>query len=254
MNGGLMRNETIKKVPSDFQLETTSIWSFPERGSWATHDPFWRGNCSPYVVRNIILRYSVLGDLLLDNFAGGGTTLVEAKLLKRNCIGLDVNEEAISRCRRKIDFDVAGESSAVEIRKGDARNLVGICDDSIDLIFTHPPYANIIKYDERNPNDISNLEAEPFLLQMRKVSNESFRVLKKGKFCTVLIGDIRRHGFVFPLGFRLLEEYLNTGFLLKEVIIKQQHNCKATSYWLEKSIKQNFLLLAHEYLFVLKKP
>lgn len=249
-----MRNEIMKNEPSDFQLETTSIWSFPERGSWATHDPFWRGNCSPYVVRNIILRYSAPGDLLLDPFSGGGTTLVEAKLLKRHCIGLDVNEEAISRCRLKIAFTVDGESSKVEIRKGDARNLSGICDDSIDLIFSHPPYANIIRYNEGNPKDLSNLAAEPFLRQMRKVSDESFRVLKKGKFCAVLIGDIRRQGFVFPLGFKLLEEYLNTGFLLKEVIIKQQHNCKATSYWLEKSIKQNFLLLAHEYLFVLKKP
>lgn len=28
------------------------------------------------------------GDLILDQFAGGGTTLVEAKLLNRNIIGL----------------------------------------------------------------------------------------------------------------------------------------------------------------------
>lgn len=32
-----------------------------------------------------------------------------------------------------------------------------------------------------------------------------------------------------------------------------QHNCKATGYWKTNSIKLNFLLLAHEYLFVLKK-
>ena len=42
------------------------------------------------------------------------------------------------------------------------------------------------------------------------------------------------------------------GFQLKE-IIKDLHNCKATGYWKTNSIKYNFLLLAHEYLFVFKK-
>ena len=42
-------------------------------------------------------------------------------------------------------------------------------------------------------------------------------------------------------------------FKTKEIIIKEQHNCKATGYWKTNSIKFNFLLLAHEYLFVFKK-
>ena len=40
---------------------------------------------------------------------------------------------------------------------------------------------------------------------------------------------------------------------LKEIIIKEQHNCKATGYWKTNSIKYNFLLIAHEYLFIFKK-
>lgn len=47
--------------------------------------------------------------------------------------------------------------------------------------------------------------------------------------------------------------FLNAGFKLKEIIIKEQHNCKATGYWKTSSIKYNFLLLAHEYLFVFVK-
>ena len=43
------------------------------------------------------------------------------------------------------------------------------------------------------------------------------------------------------------------GFKLKELIIKEQHNCKATGYWKTNSVKYNFLLIAHEYLFVFKK-
>ena len=43
------------------------------------------------------------------------------------------------------------------------------------------------------------------------------------------------------------------GFKLKEIIMKEQHNCRATGYWKTNSIKYNFLLLAHEYLFVFYK-
>lgn len=52
-----------------------------------------------YIPRNIILRYSQEGDLILDQFAGGGTTLVEAKLINRNIIGIDINDTALNRCR-----------------------------------------------------------------------------------------------------------------------------------------------------------
>lgn len=42
--------------------------------------------------------------------------------------------------------------------------------------------------------------------------------------------------------------------LIYNRIVKEQHNCKTTDYWYEKSIKHNFLLIAHEYLFVFRKP
>ena len=97
-----MAEKKIKKwEPEDFALEMTTHWSFPKRGDWATHDAKWRGNWSPYIPRNILLRYSNPGDLVLDQFAGGGTTLVEAKLLNRNSIGVDVNDLALARCREK---------------------------------------------------------------------------------------------------------------------------------------------------------
>ena len=37
----------------------------------------------------------------------------------------------------------------------------------------------------------------------------------------------------------------------KEIIIKEQHNCRYTDYWEKQN--NNFLLLAHEYIFVFQK-
>lgn len=142
----------VKKIrkwePDDFELAMTTHWSFPRRGDWATHDAKWRGNWSPYIPRNILLRYSEEGDWVLDQFAGGGTTLVEAKLLNRNIIGVDVNDLALARCQEKINFQHEGANGMVRIHKGDARQLDFLEDGSIDLICTHPPYADIIPYSD----------------------------------------------------------------------------------------------------------
>ena len=249
-----MKTKKIKKwAPDDFELEMTTHWSFPKRGNWATHDAKWRGNWSPYIPRNVLLRYSKEGDWVLDQFAGGGTTLVEAKLLNRNIIGVDVNDVALERCKEKVDFEHEGANGEVCIRKGDARNLKFIEDERIDLICTHPPYANIIQYSEALSNDLSRLKVNQFLREMKAVAAESYRVLKKDKFCAVLMGDTRQKGHMVPLSFEVMRIFEDAGFRLKELIIKEQHNCKATGYWKTNSVKYNFLLIAHEYLFVFRK-
>ena len=248
-----MAKKITKWEPENFEMEMTTHWSFPKRGDWATHDAKWRGNWSPYIPRNIILRYSQENDLILDQFAGGGTTLVEAKLLNRNIIGVDVNDAALARCKDKTDFEHKGANGKVYIKKGDARNLDFIPDGSIDLICTHPPYADIIKYSEDINEDLSLLKINDFLKEMKKVANESYRVLKKDKFCAVLMGDTRQKGHMIPMSFEVMQVFQDAGFKLKELIIKEQHNCKATGYWKTNSRKYNFLLIAHEYMFVFRK-
>jgi DNA modification methylase len=238
--------------PENFNLEPSTVWKFPDHGSWATHDSSYRGNWSPYVPRNLILRYSREGDIVLDQFCGGGTTLVECKLLNRNCIGVDINKRALSISAQKCKFE-RPNCGKVYLREADARYLDFIPDEKIDLICTHPPYASIIKYSDGIEGDLSLLPINTFLESMKRVAEESFRVLKKDKYCAVLMGDLRTHGYVVPLGYRMMEIFQTVGFRLKELIIKEQYNCKYTALWVERSRKYNFLLLAHEHLLVFKK-
>jgi len=55
------------------------------------------------------------------------------------------------------------------------------------------------------------------------------------------------------MSFEVMKIFESAGFKTKEIIIKEQHNCKATGYWKTNSVKYNFLLIAHEYLFIFKK-
>ncbi len=70
----------------------------------------------------------------------------------------------------------------------------------------------------------------------------------------LLVGDTRRSRYILPIGFQTIRVFLNAGFLLKELVIKRQHNCKTTGFWYTRSLEYNFLLLAHEYLPVFEKP
>ena len=241
----------IPMQPENFELETNTVWTFPDRGKWATHDAKYRGNWSPYIPRNVILRYSQEGDTVLDPFVGGGTTAVEAKLTNRNFIGFDINPAAVERSRQKCEFSF-DTTASTRIELGDARSMP-LDDATVDLICAHPPYADIIHYSDDIEGDLSLLPMKDFLFEMGKVAQEFHRVLKKDKFCAILMGDMRKKGMVQPLAFETMRVFDLAGFKTKEIIIKEQHNCKATGYWKTNSIKFNFLLLAHEYLFVFKK-
>ncbi len=245
--------------PKNFKEETTTVWSYKQRGDWATHDGRYRGNWSPYIPRNVILKYSKPGDVVLDYFVGGGTTAVEAKLLGRKCIARDINPACVSLTLENLKFippQILFHYPIYEpdVSVGDARSLSDIPDNSIDLICAHPPYAGIINYSSNIDGDLSKLSIEDFLNEMKKVAKESYRVLKPGKKCAILLGDTRKHKHVIPIGFQTINVFLEAGFKLKELVIKRQHNCKTTGFWYEKSTKYNFLLLAHEYLPIFEKP
>lgn len=252
--------------PKDFKEEQTTVWSFRQRGNWATHSGEYRGNWSPYIPRNVILKYSKPGELVLDYFCGSGTTAVESKLLGRKCIAFDINDKAIELAKKNVNFSIESkqltfidEKSHLEVYEpelsvGDARDLSFLKDNSIELICAHPPYANILHYTDTKEGDLSFFDIEEFLKEMSKVAKESFRVLKPGRQCAILIGDTRRKKHVIPLGFKLINVYLDAGFKLRELVIKRQHNCKTTGFWYANSIKYNFLLLAHEYLPIFEKP
>lgn len=228
------------------------MWSFPERGNWATHSGMYRGNWTPYVPRNLILRYSKLNDWILDQFLGSGTTLIEAKLLGRNAIGTDINLSALSITSKNLMFNSEEYNPKIILKNCDARNLNFLRNESIDLICTHPPYSNIIKYSKDIPEDLSTLDYQTFLKAMDKVASEAYRILKQDKVCAIMMGDIRKNGNIIPLGFEIMNIFIKNGFILHEIIIKEQHNCSSSKRW--EHMEKNFLLIAHEYVFVFLKP
>ncbi len=238
-------------APEDDNVPKISVWSFPDRGSWSTHKGDYPGNFSPYIPRYVMKLYSREGDLVLDPMVGSGTTLVEAKLLGRRAIGVDINIDALKVAASRVWYTHPEGCEGIEIYRGDVRKLDGIKDESIDLVITHPPYANIIKYSKES-GDLSRLGPKRFLKAMEDVALEIYRVLKPGKYAAILIGDTRKSRHYVPLAYGLMRRFLHVGFVLKEDIIKVQHNMRGTiTRWRGR---YDFMLIAHEHLFVFYKP
>lgn len=239
--------------PENYKHESFTVWSFPDRGDWSTHDGKYRGNWSPYIPHNLIWKYTEKGDLILDQMMGSGTTLVECKLLGRNAIGIDINPNAVMVALDRLNFDYDSKA-ATKTYVGDARNLNKVEDDSIDLIATHPPYAGIIPYSRAQIKaDLSALSIDNYLREMRIAAEECFRVVKPGKHCGILIGDTRRHRHYIPISHNILHIFLGAGFILKEDIIKVQHKTKRTrEAW--RGSNYDFYKIAHEHLYIFRKP
>ena len=152
--------------PENFNLEKTSVWSFKERGNWATHKGDYRGNCPPQVPRNLILKYTKENDIVLDPFCGSGTTMIECKLLNRKGIGIDVNEHTLKLAKSRLNFNykTVYEPKLIKANSIELQNIIP--EDKIDFIFAHPPYADIIKYSKDIKEDISRLNLQEFLNKM----------------------------------------------------------------------------------------
>mgnify|MGYP001589446617 FL=1 len=256
MEEPLLGYDTISgENPNGFLPEATTVWDFPIRGNWATHKSDYRGNFAPQIARNLILNYSEEGELILDPMVGSGTTLIEARILNRNAMGYDINQKAVDITTERLNFKVDNNSTQT-VSIGDVRNLSAIEDNAIDLIVTHPPYANIVTYsDRKNPDDLSSIAGIPkFLEQLTTGIQELFRVLKPNRYCAVLIGDTRKAQHYVPLSHFVLGLCLRSGFVLKEEIIKTQHNTKYANRWMKSANHFKFYLIMHEHLFVFRKP
>ncbi|KAK9722491.1 hypothetical protein K7432_002643 [Basidiobolus ranarum] len=229
---------------------------------WATHSGTdYHGTWLPQSVRRALLKYTKPNERILSNFLGRGTDAIECFLLKRKCIGQDINPAAVALSRRNCSFALPPELGITAehrptVMQGDSRCLVGPLfeDNSFDHVLSHPPYKDCVAYSTHIEGDLSRFAySEDFLLEYGKVVDETWRVLKMGRRCTLGIGDNREHCFYIPVGFRMISKYMERGFELEELVVKRQRYCSAFGLGTYLCVQYDFLIFTHEFLVTLRK-
>ncbi|MBR6012448.1 MAG: hypothetical protein IK062_01525 [Selenomonadaceae bacterium] len=256
-------NDIDEKLWRDYSdVETGSLWLIDKRDNSGVHVGDYHGNFVPQIPHQLFTRYTKKNDWILDPFMGSGTSLIEAQRMKRNAVGIELQQKVLEETMQRISLEenseskiisICGDSGTVDIKS--VMNSAGI--KNFQFVIFHPPYWDIIKFSD-NPQDLSNCtNLEDFKNSFGKIIDNTTRFLEKNRYCACVIGDKYSDSRVIPLGFYCMELFMEKNFLLKAVIVKNFGETKGKNnhqnLWRYRALKNDFYIFKHEYIFVFKK-
>ena len=243
-------------------VETDSLWLIDKRDNSGAHTGDYHGNFVPQIPHQLFTRYTKKGDWILDPFMGSGTSLIEAQRMGRNSIGIDLQPEVVREAYDRIQTEQRDDCT-VKVAVGDSRTLpmekllqsVGI--KNVQFVILHPPYWDIIKFSEKEGDLSNSTSLDTFLQSFGEVIDNSTRYLEKNRYCACVIGDKYANSQVIPLGFHCMNQFIEKGFLLKAILVKNFGETKGKAnrqgIWRYRAITNDFYIFKHEYIFVFKK-
>ncbi len=214
--------------------------------------------------------FSFYGETVLDPFAGAGTTAKAAIPLGRHVICIEQNEQYVDIIQKDCGSLRNGHDPdfiPLRVVHGDSRHLESVCDNSVGLIVTSPPYWNKADYGNGQSN-LGGIDNYPsFLEATRPVWKECYRTLMPGRKLCLVTANVNQHTDMGLLTFPLATDFAillrEIGFVMINEIIwsKDGTGGKWGSYGAQRPIfgsypyPPNFLFKnVHEYVLIFAKP
>ncbi len=157
---------------NDFEVPIYNLWTFAKKTNEVSH----YGNSEVRIVENLLYLYTKPFDIVLDPFAGGGSTIdVCKKRLRRYWVS--DRKPIIERENEIRNLDIAKELPDFNNRWGDVK-----------LVYLDPPYWKQAenKYSEEK-EDLANMSLEEFNLSLSNIVNNISKKLSKGSHIALLI-------------------------------------------------------------------
>jgi len=208
-------------------LDLCSVVSYRSRGPWG--DPTYRGNCSGWLAKDLILRFKVQS--VFDPAEGSRTV-----------------RDVVNGINHHKQKNICYEGR--DLKQGwDILNSP-MPEKQFDMVWYHAPYWDIIRYSSEQ-KDLSNCQTlEEFENKLNMSVERLFSVIKPRGIMAILIGDKRKNGIYYPL-LRTLLMNQNIGEL-KAIIIKVQHHCQSDKK--DYRTGNPFMIpIKHEYCLVYQK-
>jgi len=202
--------------------------------------------------------------VVLDPFAGVGSTLLAAARLGKEPVGLEISQEYLEVARRRLqEAEAAG---AATLHRADARRAAELlAPGSVDIVITSPPYWNILtrrRSADQKPlrnygDDVLDLGRIPgyqaFLGELETVFRAVSVVLKPGGYCIVVVMDLRQGSRFFPFHADLAAAMERIGFRFDDLIIwdrRQEYNhLRPLGYPAVFRVNK-----VHEFILIFQKP
>ena len=142
------------------------------------------------------------------------------------------------------------ELTVNQIHCGDNRYLFQkLKDNSIGFIVTSPPYWDAIKYDKWGLNIGRKQPLEKYLLELKSVLTECYRVLKPNRYVFVVIRDITKNRHTYLLHAKISDIAEKVGFILEDIklILLLDHSMYDFGLLLRKGATNNSGILVDKY-------
>jgi hypothetical protein len=199
----------------------------------------FHGRFHPAIPWLAMKRFTKPGDTVWDPFSGSGTTLDVGNELGRKVIATDLH------------------TTRDDILKKDVR--FWIPDTMIDLGIMHPPYWNIIDYDD----SMSQAESlSGFVNEFERCFLNMHKVLKPGHILVLVIGEIFKDGTLYPLEYDLdmligCYEYRRVGRIVKdfgETKGGKSGGGQSANLWKYRLLKWGYFRIGIDTILFYQKP
>jgi len=245
---------------------TDSWWDMKSRQHTNGHVFDYHGNFIPQIANQCFRRYTREGDIVVDWFLGSGTSAIEAVNLNRRLIGVELKKELVEHVKTKLPEEavgdtirlVQGDSASSKAKDSVLNELADMGKESAQLAVLHPPYADIIKFSELE-SDLSNCTStDAFIECFKRVAQNAYDTLEKGRFAVLVIGDKYCAGELDPLGFKCMQAMNDVKFKTKSIIVKniegnEKGKGKDNNLWRYRALANGFYIFKHEYVMVFFK-
>lgn len=188
------------------------------------------------------------GELVLDPFAGIGTTLLAAQDLGRNAVGFDLKEEYVEISRKRLGQKrIIDDGTKQIIILDDAHNIPKYLEENtVSLCITSPPYANMLSHKRLNksirgdlrknshylkvqqysndPGDLGTMNHEEYGKALEEIYSGILPLLRKRAHCIINVNDVWENNKRIPTHIYVLQALEKAGFQFRNTFIWDKRN------------------------------
>jgi DNA modification methylase len=198
------------------------------------------------LARQVIQLFTHEGELVLDPFVGSGTSLLAATQTGRNAVGFDLKKEYVELANRRVkeSGSLFADTKQIAIEE-DARHIAKyLAPESVGLIWTSPPYANLLNRKRTNKSrrdrdngqlgkveqysqderDLGTMELDAYTEQMGTIFETLLPLLRPKGHCVINVPDMWWENQRITIHVSLIEELRRRGYELRNIIIWDRTN------------------------------